>query len=37
MRRDVIMNGFLIFQGSKYAWFLHMEVLNKVLNISEYG
>ena len=37
MRRDAIMEGFWIFQDSKYARFLQMQVLHKVLNMPEYG
>ena len=37
MRRDAIMKGFWIFHDSKYAWFLHMQGLYKVLNMPEYG
>ena len=33
---DAIMKGFLTFQDSKYAKFLYMQGLNKVLNIFEY-
>ena len=36
-RRDAIMEGFWIFQDSKYAKFLHMRELHKVLNMYEYG
>ena len=32
---DAIMEGFSIFQDSKYAKFLHIQALRKVLNISE--
>ena len=37
MRRDAIMEGFWIFLYSKYARFLRMQVLYKVLNMPEYG
>ena len=37
MRWDAIMEEFWIFQDSKYARFLHMQELHKVLNIPEYG
>ena len=37
MRQDTIMQEFWIFQDSKYARFLHMQVLHKILNMPEYG
>ena len=37
MRQDAIMEGFWIFQDSKYARFLRMQALPKVLNMPEYG
>ena len=37
MRWDAIMEGFWIFQDSKYGRFLRMQALQKVLNMSEYG
>ena len=37
MRRDAIMEGFRIFLDSKYARFLHIQVLHKVQNMPEYG
>ena len=37
MRRDAIMKGFWIFQDFEYARFLHMQALQKVLDMSEYG
>ena len=36
MRRDAIVEGFWIFQDSEYARFLLMQVLYKVLSMSEY-
>ena len=37
MRRDAIIEGFWIFQGSEYARFLSMQALHKVLHMPEYG
>ena len=37
MRRDAIMEGFWILKDSEYARFLRMQVLQKVLNMPEYG
>ena len=37
MRRDAVMEGFLIFQDSEYARFLRMQVFNRVLNMPKYG
>ena len=34
---DAIMEGFCIFQDSKYASFLHMQALHKVLGMPGYG
>ena len=36
MCRNIIMEGFWIFQDSKYVKFLHMQALHKVLNVPEY-
>ena len=36
MSQDAIMEGFWMFQDSKYARFLHLQALQKVLNMSEY-
>ena len=37
MRHDTIMEGFSIFQDSKYARFLRMQALHKVLSMPERG
>ena len=37
MSGDTIMEGFLIFQDSKYARFLRMQALHKALNVAGYG
>ena len=37
MRQEAMMEGFWIFQDSKYARFLRMQALHEVLNIPEYG
>ena len=37
MCEEPIIEEFWIFQDSKYARFLHMQELRKVLNVSEYG
>ena len=37
MCQDGIMEGFWIFQDSKYARLLQMQALRKVLNMPEYG
>ena len=36
MCQDAVMEGFRIFQDFKYAKFLHMQALHKVLNMPEY-
>ena len=35
--RDIIMEGFGIFQDSEYVRFLHMQALYMVLNMPKYG
>ena len=35
--RDATMEGFWIFQDSKYVRFLHMQALHKVLNMPEHS
>ena len=35
MHRDVIMEGFWVFQDSEYARLLDMQVLHKVLKMAE--
>ena len=37
MPRGAIMEGFWIFQDSGYGKFLHMQALQKVLNVPEFG
>ena len=37
MRQDTIMVGFSIFQDSKYARFLRMQALHKVLSMPDHG
>ena len=37
MCRNAIMEGFVIFQDSKYAKFLRMQALHKVLSMPEHG
>ena len=37
MRQDAIMEGFSILQDSKYARFLRMQALHKVLSMPEHG
>ena len=37
MRQDAILEGFWIFQNSKYARFPNMQALHKVLNMPESG
>ena len=36
-RNEAIKEEFWIFQTSKYAGFLHIEALHKVLNMPDYG
>ena len=37
MLRDAVIEDFWIFQDSKYTRFLHMQGLQKVLNMAEYN